>query len=220
MNQGLVTGVMGVIYFVINAAYALVLLLLVFVASCIAIFSKNPDTRYQPMRDDRASFIKSQTTLNNELDALGATARGDIKTSYKSRDLDGDDDESFTSGSFSRHQHDASGVPLPPSTSGSNQPSAFRDAPHSPVDPSVSMFGNDRSAGQPGYGNHMYSGRNDSTQPGSDLPLLGSRPQQGYGQQGYGQQGYGQSGGYGDGGYRPAQSGGPSPWQRGAGYDH
>lgn len=40
--------------------------------------SKNPDNRYQPMRDDRGSFIKSQTNLGHtELDALGATARGD-----------------------------------------------------------------------------------------------------------------------------------------------
>lgn len=40
--------------------------------------SKNPDNRYQPMRDDRGSFIKSQQTLGHtELDALGATARGD-----------------------------------------------------------------------------------------------------------------------------------------------
>ena len=62
---------MGVVFFVYNAAFALVLLLMVLVATCYAIFSKNPDTRYQPMRDDRGSFIKSQTNLNTELDALG-----------------------------------------------------------------------------------------------------------------------------------------------------
>ena len=69
---------MGVIFFVYNAAFALVLLILVLVATAYAIFSKNPDTRYQPMRDDRGSFIKSQTQLNTELDALGVTARGDM----------------------------------------------------------------------------------------------------------------------------------------------
>lgn len=48
-------------------------------ASIRAIISKDPDARYQPMRDDRGSFIKSQTDLREttELDALGAAARGD-----------------------------------------------------------------------------------------------------------------------------------------------
>ncbi|KAK3059273.1 hypothetical protein LTS18_011251, partial [Coniosporium uncinatum] len=80
-NQpGLVNGVMGVIFFIYNAVFSLVLLIMVLVSSIYAFVSKNPDTRYQPMRDDRGSFIKSQTQLGNgELDALGATARGDSK---------------------------------------------------------------------------------------------------------------------------------------------
>ena len=71
---------------------------MVLVATVFAVASKNPDTRYQPMRDDRGSFIKSQTQLNTELDALGATARGDMaqKGSYFSRDLD-EDSNSFSS---------------------------------------------------------------------------------------------------------------------------
>ncbi|PYH49857.1 transient receptor potential ion channel family protein [Aspergillus saccharolyticus JOP 1030-1] len=77
-QPGLVTGVMGVIFFVYNAAFVLVLLVLVLVTSGFAIFSKNPDLRYQPMRDDRGSFIKSQSQLGmTELDALGSTARGE-----------------------------------------------------------------------------------------------------------------------------------------------
>ncbi|EME46267.1 hypothetical protein DOTSEDRAFT_70309 [Dothistroma septosporum NZE10] len=78
-QPGIVTGVMGVIFFVYNAAFSLILLIIVGVASCFALFSKNPDTRYQPMRDDRGSFIKSQSQLTTELDALGATARGEGK---------------------------------------------------------------------------------------------------------------------------------------------
>ncbi|KAF2707866.1 TRP-domain-containing protein [Pleomassaria siparia CBS 279.74] len=79
-NQpGIVTGVMGVVFFIYNAVFALVLLLMVLVSSGFALFTKNPDTRYQPMRDDRGSFIKSQTQLTTELDALGATARGEGK---------------------------------------------------------------------------------------------------------------------------------------------
>ena len=87
---------MGVIFFVLNAAFSLVLLLMLLVSSGFALFTKNPDTRYQPMRDDRGSFIKSQTQLTTELDALGATARGEGKgthpfTQSRSR-IDDDDD--------------------------------------------------------------------------------------------------------------------------------
>jgi hypothetical protein len=49
-------------------------------AAVVAVFSKNPDARFQPMLDDRGSFIKSQTNLETtELDALGATARGESR---------------------------------------------------------------------------------------------------------------------------------------------
>jgi len=52
------------------------------------------------MSDDRASFIKSQTQLTTELDALGATARGDMKGGYKHNlDLD-DDNDSWSSDSM------------------------------------------------------------------------------------------------------------------------
>ncbi|KAF2399420.1 TRP-domain-containing protein [Trichodelitschia bisporula] len=98
----LAVGIMGVLFFVVNAVFALVILLMVMWASVWAITSKNPDTRYQPMRDDRGSFIKSQTNLGTtELDALGATARGDKAggagfTERKRMDLD-DEEDSFSS---------------------------------------------------------------------------------------------------------------------------
>jgi len=88
---------MGVIFFIMNAAFALILLIMVLIASAYAIFSKNPDVRYQPMRDDRGSFIKSQTQLTTELDALGATARGENKSPFKPREFD---EDSFTSSSW------------------------------------------------------------------------------------------------------------------------
>lgn len=81
---------MGVIHFFLNAAFALVLIIMVLVATAFAVFSKNPDVRYQPMRDDRGSFIKSQTQVTTELDALGATARGEAKTPFKPREVDED----------------------------------------------------------------------------------------------------------------------------------
>jgi len=85
----IVTGVLGVLFALYNVIFAAVLLVMVLLASGYAIFSKNPDTRYQPMRDDRGSFIKSQTNLNTELDALGQTARGNNNMTMK-RDLDED----------------------------------------------------------------------------------------------------------------------------------
>ena len=197
---------MGVVFFVINAIFALVLLILVLVATSYAFFSKNPDTRYQPMRDDRGSFIKSQTQLNTELDALGVTARGDMaQKGYYSRDLD-DDEDSFSSGSGKGHV-DAAGVPLPPSTANSN----MRDPPRSPVDPNMQYFPSDGAPrhGTPQYSdnpNNNYASDLKGSRPGVDTPLMHDRrqnhspyrnPQTGYRQQNN-----------------------SSPWQRGAGYDH
>src|ERR1700750_2547258 len=97
---------MGVLFFLVNCIFAIVILLMVMWTSFRALTSKNPDTRYQPMRDDRGSFIKSQTNLGTtELDALGATARGDGKhagfanaAERKRMDLD-DEEESFSGSS-------------------------------------------------------------------------------------------------------------------------
>ncbi|KAE8147398.1 hypothetical protein BDV25DRAFT_169113 [Aspergillus avenaceus] len=80
-QPGILTGVMGVVFFAYNAVFSLVMLILILVASICALLSKNPDNRYQPMRDDRGSFIRSQNQLITELDALGATARGPDKQS-------------------------------------------------------------------------------------------------------------------------------------------
>ncbi|KAF2151417.1 TRP-domain-containing protein [Myriangium duriaei CBS 260.36] len=98
---GIVVGAMGVIFFFINAVFSLVLLILLLVASGFALFSKNPDVRYAPMRDDRGSFIKSQSHLPNELDALGATARGEGRLGQKSARIE-DDEDGYSSSDVSR----------------------------------------------------------------------------------------------------------------------
>ena len=94
---------MGVIFFIVNAVFSLVILLMTIWATAWAVVSKNPDTRYKPMTDDRGSFIKSQTNLATaELDALGATARGDSRLAlpmHKRMDLGDDDENSYSSGS-------------------------------------------------------------------------------------------------------------------------
>lgn len=200
---------MGVIFFFANAAFATVLLLMVLFATGFAIFMRQPDSRYQPMRDDRGSFIKSQNNLNTELDALGATARGDMtQTGYKGRDLD-DDEDSFSSGS-GRHSQNPAGVPLPPSTAASHRsPSRGRTAgepPRSPIESSMPLF---PSTGTPRHGTpDQYS---DSPQRFNGYSNTGMNPQ--YGPP-YSRGGSAQS----NAAFR--QQNNSSPWQRGAGYDH
>jgi hypothetical protein len=73
-------GIMGVLYFLVNVVFTAVILFMTIWAAGSALFMKNPDGRYQPMLDDRGSFVKSQTNLETtELDALGATARGESR---------------------------------------------------------------------------------------------------------------------------------------------
>ena len=172
-NQpGLVTGVMGVIFFIYNAAFSLVLIILVLIATIYAFVRKNPDARYQPVADDRASFIKSQTQLTTELDALGATARGDMKGGYKHNlDLD-DDNDSWSSESV---RNNPANMPLPPSTA--NSQANYREPPHSPIDPSVPLFPAGGRGPPPGYQDHpnaIYQGHPDS-RPSSNLPLMHDR---------------------------------------------
>ncbi|APA16037.1 hypothetical protein SS1G_10151 [Sclerotinia sclerotiorum 1980 UF-70] len=225
-NQpGIVTGVMGVVFFIINAVFSLVLLILVLLATVYAFFRKNPDSRYLPMTDDRASFIKSNTGLTTELDALGATARGD-KAGYK-HNLDLDDDNDSWSSDSMRHP---ANMPLPPSTAGTgtygeSNPSV-RDAPHSPVDPSVPLFPASGSRGPPP--NYQDGGRNsnapliygnDRSNNASPAPYRDNLSTSNLSQSGYRSQ---NSGSPAPGGFRPQNQNqsNASPWQRGAGYDH
>lgn len=79
-----VASVMAVVYFVLNAVFALFLLLFTIVTCVLALVYKNPDTRYQPMKDDRVSFLprihhkgaqqNSSDADDIELVALGASA--------------------------------------------------------------------------------------------------------------------------------------------------
>ena len=83
-QPAVVLSVMAVVYFVLNAVFALFLLIFTIVTCVLALVYKNPDTRYQPMKDDRVSFLprftgKGAANAANdkgeyELTALGATA--------------------------------------------------------------------------------------------------------------------------------------------------
>ena len=187
------------IFFIVNAAFSLILLILVLIATIYAVVSKNPNTRYQPMRDDRGSFIKSQSQLNTELDALGATARGD-KQGFYSRDLD-EDSTSFSSDG-KHHGTDPSGVPLPPSTSHST-----REPPRSPIDPSHQYLPSN------GGNRDFYNNDNGSTRPGADMAFLGADRSQNASPYRRAPSSHSSKAAY-------RQQNNTSPWQRGAGYDH
>lgn len=89
----LVIGVVGVVLWIANAAFSLILLLMLIITTGLVLFHNNPDTRYQVMNDDRTSFMKSQTHIGttSELDALAMTARG---SGGLKRSADLDDGES------------------------------------------------------------------------------------------------------------------------------
>lgn len=199
----LVNGVVGIVLWVANAVFALVLLIMLIVTTVLIFFRKNPDTRYQAMADDRASFMKSQTQLNatTELDALAATARGD-KAGYKNG-LDLDDDADSISSDSLRRQVDPARQPLPPSTANSASAGSYHrsEPPRSPVNPSMPLFPVDNRGPGPqhGYGGGYNDHMNRAPSP--------------YGQPSYRSQ-------HNASPARPQTPNGSSPWQRGAGYDH
>jgi len=189
-EPGLVRGILGVVFFVMNAIFALVLLILVLVATVYALISKNPDTRYQPMRDDRASFIKSNTEMvgSTELDALGVTARGDHKT----RDLD---EDTLSPGNSHRSQEYPAGIPLPPSQA----PSHYSSSQYAPSHHGESAEYEKRYASPNPYQQQPDRPFLAPSSPvrSAHSPTQGTFPSQG---------GYNQQGG--------------NRWQVGAGYDH
>lgn len=142
-QPALANGVVGVVFWILNAAVTLVLLLMLIVSTVVVFMQDNPDARYKVMLDDRTSFLKSSSQLARshlELDALGAAARGE-KPGYSRSHLDLDeepanDDESILSDMRGRRRLDPSGYPLPPSTAGSMR-SMRNTSPRSPVDPSL-----------------------------------------------------------------------------------
>ncbi|KAL2015013.1 hypothetical protein VTK56DRAFT_6529 [Thermocarpiscus australiensis] len=203
----LVIGVVGVVLWIANAAFSLILLLMLIITTGILLFHNNPDARYQFMNDDRTSFLKSQTQIatTSELDALAATARGDIKPIKGSTDLE--DDESAVSGPGT--------TALRPSTANSTRFSgrdsvrnSFRDSARNSVRSSL------RAPPDPSMATHSSDGLHLRNRPsgsfrapspfaasGSSSNLSGSLSQHSSNQAG-----------------QKAQ-GGPSTWQRGAGYD-
>ncbi|KAK0719667.1 hypothetical protein B0H67DRAFT_159862 [Lasiosphaeris hirsuta] len=198
----LVTGVVGVVLWIANAAFALVLLVMLIVTTIIVFFRDNPDGRYTYMADDRTSFMKSQThlTTTTELDALGATARGD-KGGYKhGLDLD-DDAESISSDSVRRQTERM------PAANGYGNPS------RSPADPAMPLFPADGNRSPPQYNNpgilkNQTSGHFQD-RSASPSPYGGSSSNL--------TPGFRAQNNASPAGFRSQNN--ASPWQRGAGYD-
>jgi len=57
-----VSSIMGWIFFVLNAAFSLILLLMILVLVTFSLLSKNPDARFAPAKDDRFSFQNNKET--------------------------------------------------------------------------------------------------------------------------------------------------------------
>lgn len=165
---GLLVGVSGILIFIVNAIFSLVLLLLVIGSSIIVFWRKNPDTRYRAMDDDRVSFWKSKTQLNTtqELDELAATARGGKDGMYGDSRSDSPEPntnrftmQSVNSASRSQlalnQRENASAIwsPVDPSTplarAGEHQHPGSR--PVSPYHDSQSMRGVSREPTLPGF---------------------------------------------------------------------
>ncbi|KAL7936979.1 hypothetical protein V8C35DRAFT_294360 [Trichoderma chlorosporum] len=187
----LVVGVVGVVLFVLNAAFSLILLIMVIVSTTFSLIRKNPDARYQFMSDDRASFMKSQTQLNatTELDALAATARGD-KVGYKSG-FDLDDNESMSSSDVRKH-NEASGSY---SVSATNSQNSFYPNGQGQTNAAIPLYPAQRGPSplRESTPNPIASGVSLAQQRTANTasPASGHRSQHN-----------------------------ASPWQRGAGYDH
>lgn len=95
-----VGSIMGWVFFVLNAAFSLILLILIIVFIVMSLVSKNPDARFAPAKDDRSSFQRKSSIKypqynvegkeiqsNNELAALGIAAQ-DHSTNWESQMYD------------------------------------------------------------------------------------------------------------------------------------
>ncbi|BFZ65304.1 Putative flavin carrier protein 3 [Saitoella coloradoensis] len=186
--SGIASGVLGVVFFILNAAFALVLLILVIIAAFYALFSKNPDVRYQPMRDDRTSFMKGGfgAPAATELDALASpTLPQSEENRLKRMELIDEDEFMHADTSYrgvGNGSRDPSPINLPPHAAGMQSPSTGSR----PTSPLVAPRGSDIGLQRPSYddrgprpqysnesftsgGRSLYGGANPSQ---SSVPML------------------------------------------------
>lgn len=114
-QPAVVSSVSAVVLFVMNAAFALFLLIFTIVTCSLALIYKNPDTKYQPMKDDRVSFIPRTQGLeksdkqDTELLALGESVlSGQQPQQLQVQDSLSDDDSlKYPQGSQQRYRADS-----------------------------------------------------------------------------------------------------------------
>lgn len=111
-----VASIMGWVFFILNAAFSFVLLIMIIVLVILAVLSKNPDARFAPAKDDRTSFqrrssmkhqksekgLSVEARTQNELLALGAAAQ-DHQQNWESEMYKLNDLTRQTDGSSSTH---------------------------------------------------------------------------------------------------------------------
>lgn len=72
-----VASIMAWVFFILNAAFSFILLMLILFYTVLVLTSKNPDLRFKPVKDDRMAFTQVNdldSNAENELLALGRTA--------------------------------------------------------------------------------------------------------------------------------------------------
>ncbi|KAG0663134.1 putative flavin carrier protein 3 [Monosporozyma unispora] len=142
-----VSAVMGWIFFIMNAAFSFILLMMIFAFIGMIVFSKNPDLRFKPAKDDRTSFQRRSTLpetmingKNGILDPASKTDGTTEKTALQelaalgqvAREHDDHWQDNFTSSSEGGMEK-------------SNNNSPFVQQHHSPFDLEHSPFTNEES---------------------------------------------------------------------------
>ncbi|CAR30992.1 hypothetical protein ZYGR_0P02960 [Zygosaccharomyces rouxii] len=133
-----VSAVMGWIFFILNAAFSFILLMMILTFTVMILFTKNPDVRFKPAGDDRRSFqrfsLKSTNGMNAsvaaELAALGNVAKdhndnwenqlGDQKSQTDDVNVFTLDDEKLDELRAAKQRSNST-------SSGINKPTTFKD---------------------------------------------------------------------------------------------
>lgn len=173
-----VSSFMAVAFFILNAVFSLILLIMIIVSCIWALFSRNPDTRYQPMKDDRISFMPDnggngaeKAFQSTELNALGETARNSY-LAPPSQEPIYEDSYSNNSNPYISSAGSSSQQSLHPySTNNSNFPQARlpRGQPNPFYDSSSDLERQD-----------SYPHRQDSSSPGTGFPVYHNTSYRGY----------------------------------------
>lgn len=140
------SAIVGVVFFIINAVFSFVLLVCIIVACVWALLHRNPDARYEPVKDDRDVFmpdIPGGEKAATELDDLGMTARDGFRESFLHYKQDENEYERAGSGAPQTAAHRLSG---------------YEDGTHDPFEDSYPSYREYQSTGILGSSNEYDEG--------------------------------------------------------------